>query len=221
VRYRCLILDHDDTVTDSTRTVHYPAYQAVMRELRPGEPVLSFDEWMSRNFHPGILDFLTGELRMDEEELSREYEIWRSFSSEADPPFFDGMLELLDSVRRAGGFIAVVSHSEADLIERNYRSASGGAFVPDIIYGWEMPEERRKPSPWPVLSILERLAVAAEDALVVDDLKPGVDMARAAGVRVAGAGWAYSIDRIRTFMKAYCDFYFESVAELRSHVLDE
>ena len=34
-RYRCLVLDHDDTSVQSTPTVHYPAYVETMRRLRP------------------------------------------------------------------------------------------------------------------------------------------------------------------------------------------
>ncbi len=218
MRYRCLILDHDDTATEGTRTVHYPAYVEVMRRLRPHSPVLTFEEWMIRNCDPGILDFFTKELGMNEVEMQREYEIWRSFSARIDPPFFEGILDLLRDFRERGGTVAVVSHSEAEIIERNYRAAGGGLFIPDAIYGWEVGPERRKPNPWPVLDVLARYEIEPERALVVDDLKPGVDMARAAGVAAGAAGWAYSVARIRSYMSEACDYYFESVASLRRHL---
>ena len=37
LKYQCLVLDHDDTVTDSTAVIHYPAYLDAMRQMRPGE----------------------------------------------------------------------------------------------------------------------------------------------------------------------------------------
>ncbi len=36
LRYRCLVLDHDDTVVDSTATIHHPCFQAFLDEVRPG-----------------------------------------------------------------------------------------------------------------------------------------------------------------------------------------
>jgi phosphoglycolate phosphatase/pyrophosphatase PpaX len=36
LRYRCLLVDHDDTAVDSTSAVHYPAHLEALRELRPG-----------------------------------------------------------------------------------------------------------------------------------------------------------------------------------------
>jgi phosphoglycolate phosphatase/pyrophosphatase PpaX len=50
----------------------------------------------------------------------------------------------------------------------------------------------------------------------VDDLKPGYDMARGAGVDFAAAGWAYDVKEIREFMKQNCDFYLEKIEDLRS-----
>ena len=34
MRYQCLVLDHDDTVVDSTASVHYPAFMETLRRLR-------------------------------------------------------------------------------------------------------------------------------------------------------------------------------------------
>ena len=59
---------------------------------------------------------------------------------------------------------------------------------PSIIYGWELPPEKRKPSIWPVESIIEELHLNKEDVLLVDDLLPGVQMARDAHIDACGAG---------------------------------
>ena len=36
MKYKCLILDHDDTIVDSTRTVNFPAFLDSLSKLRPG-----------------------------------------------------------------------------------------------------------------------------------------------------------------------------------------
>ena len=91
--------------------------------------------------------------------------------------------------------------------------------VPDLIYGWDPDPARRKPSPYPVEQILQALELQPGQVLVVDDLKPGVLMAQAAGVAVAAAGWAHAIPAIRSYMEANCLAYFERVAEFAQFIL--
>ena len=35
LRYRCLVLDHDDTTVDSTRSVNYPQFREALAHFRP------------------------------------------------------------------------------------------------------------------------------------------------------------------------------------------
>jgi phosphoglycolate phosphatase/pyrophosphatase PpaX len=65
---------------------------------------------------------------------------------------------------------------------------------------------------------MESLNLPPEQLLVVDDLKPGYDMARAAGVPFAGAGWANDIPEIEAFMRKNCDRYFKTVAAWRDYL---
>ena len=83
----------------------------------------------------------------------------------------------------------------------------------------DLGPERRKPNPYPVLEALDRLGLQAHEALVVDDLKPGVDMAKAAGVDVAAAGWAHRIPSIRSYMRQNCVALFDTVGEFADFIL--
>ena len=85
--------------------------------------------------------------------------------------------------------------------------------MPDLVFGWELGPDRRKPNPYPVLETIRRLGLEPRDVLVVDDLRPGVDMAKAAGVDAAAAGWAHDISSIREFMRQSCVAYFATVAD--------
>ena len=61
---------------------------------------------------------------------------------------------------------------------------------------------------------MKTFGMAPEELLVIDDLKPGYDMAKAAGVPFAAAGWANDIPEIESFMRKNCGLYFKTVDEL-------
>lgn len=217
MKIKCLILDHDDTVVDSSATVHFPAHLEVMKKLRPNYPIIDLNTWFEKNFDPGIITFLTEEIGLNKEEMDEEYRIWQEFNESRNPPFYPGFPELMRDYIREGGIIAVVSHSTGLHIRRHYEKGAPGV-MPDFIFGWDHDPDRRKPSPWPVIRILEETGLNREDVLVVDDLKPGVEMAKAAGVPVAAAGWGHSIPSIREAMMELCDIWLPDINALKAHL---
>jgi len=103
LRFKCLILDHDDTAVDGTARVHYPAHLQAMALLRPGVTPVDLDEWFRKNFEPGILSFLKDELGMTEAELKLEYDVWREFTTRDRPQFYPGFLEAIADYKDHGG----------------------------------------------------------------------------------------------------------------------
>jgi beta-phosphoglucomutase-like phosphatase (HAD superfamily) len=215
-RYRCLVVDHDDTSVMSTPSIHYPAHVEAMRRLRPGTEPVSLEAFLEKNFDPGFYPFITRELGLSREEVAASYAIWREHTGAAVPPFFPGLLELYAAHKAAGGLLVVVSHSEVPMIERDYRVAGAEAMgaMPDLVFGWDDDEARRKPHPYPLLEAMCLLGLPASELLVVDDLKPGADMAAAAGVDFAAAGWGHSIPSIKSAMLGLCDYYLDRVEDL-------
>ncbi len=219
--YRCLVVDHDDTSVMSTPCIHYPAHVEALRRLRPGREPVSLESYFRKNFDPGLIPFLSEELGMNRAEIEESYHVWREFTTTRVPEFFPGLLEIFSEYKSLGGILVVVSHSEAEMIERDYRQAGHRAFaggemlLPDRIFGWDEDPERRKPHPYPLLETMARFGLEKNELLVVDDLKPGADMAAAAGVAFAAAGWGHSIPEIREAMQGICRYYFESIEDLR------
>ena len=170
------------------------------------------DTFFRKNFDPGVLEFFANDVGLSEKEMEEEEVYWRDYVQHHVPSVYPGMKRIMERFLAEGGIIAVASHSLSYYIERDYKE--NGLPMPHVIYGWEMPKEKRKPAPFALLDLMERYGLSPDEILMVDDLKPGFDMARAAGVPFAAAGWAHDIESISSFMRRHCDFYLPSVSAL-------
>ncbi len=214
MKYKCLVFDHDDTTVNSTAKIHYPSFVDFMKIYRP-EANYTLEEYVRYNFHPGVVAFFSEMCGLNEKELEEEEKFWFSYAKTHVADAFPGIKEIMEMQKAQGGYVAVVSHSYAENILKDY--SYNGLPDPDIILGWEQPKEERKPSPVPIKKIMEKFNLKKEDILVIDDLKPGYDMAKAAGVAFAAACWCFDIPENEEFMRAHADFVFKSVEELKVH----
>ena len=213
MKYKCLVLDHDDTVVNSTATIHFPCFVEYVKKFHPEvthEYTLS--EYFRKNFHPGIISLFCDEVGLSTEELALEEKYWHTYVKSHIPAAYDGMAEIISEFRKRGGIIAVSSHSFSEYIRRDYEHNK--LPMPDFIWGWEIEKERRKPSPATMIELMEKTGLSPEDILVVDDSKPGYDMARAAGCDFAAALWAFDVPEIENFMKDNCDVCFKTTSQL-------
>jgi phosphoglycolate phosphatase/pyrophosphatase PpaX len=145
--------------------------------------------------------------------MREEYRIWRGHVADSVPAFYPGFVEVLRRFGAAGGLIVVVSHSDEEIIRRDYAAGAPGLEL-GAVYGWNEDERRRKPATRPLREIEARHGLSPRDILVVDDLRPGVVMAQGVGADVAAAGWAHRIPEIEAYMREACTFYLEQTAEL-------
>lgn len=210
MRYSCLVLDHDDTVVNSTAVIHFPSFLAYLELVRP-DARYTLEEYFRKNFDPGVISLFRDELGFTDEELDGEYRFWQEYVRSRVPTAYAGMKEILWRFREKGGIITVVSHSTSHNILRDYHE--NGLPEPDAVFGWELPEAQRKPSPYPLEQIMARFSLKPSELLMLDDLKPGFDMAQTCGVDFAAAGWANDIPEIESFMRRYGKYYFKTVAE--------
>ena len=214
MKYKCLVLDHDDTVVRSTATIHYPCFIEYLEKYYPHlVKNYTLESYFVKNFHPGVVELFTEEIGMNEEELRHEEEYWRAYVKNHVPTAYDGIGEIIADFKARGGIVAVDSHSYTEYIERDYKI--NALPTPHVIYGWDIPKDKRKPAPDTIFELMKKYDLGPKEILVVDDLKPGYDMARAAGVNFAAAGWAYDVPEIADFMRKNCDFYLEKVEDLK------
>ena len=218
MRYKCLVFDHDDTVVNSTATIHHPCFEAYLREYFPGRSC-SLEDYFLKNFEPGFIPMCREEYGLTDEDLQIEYRYWQDYVQSRIPQAYPGLRELMERHKAQGGLLAVISHSTAWNIRRDYKA--NGLPEPDLVFGWEQPPERRKPNPWPLEELMRRLSLRPSELLMIDDLKPGYDMARACGVDFAAVGWANDIPQIERFMRENCRLYFKTVEELSAFLEGE
>ena len=211
MKYKCLVFDHDDTVVNSTATIHHPCFVAYLREFYPGE-TMSLEDYFLLNFDPGFVPMCRERYGMTDEDLNHEARYWQRYVKDHIPTAYPGIREIMERQKREGGLVCVVSHSFDYNIRRDYQA--NGLPEPDAVYGWERPEEQRKPHPFPLEDIMARFALGPKELLMIDDLKPGYDMAAAVGVDFAAVGWAYEIPEIECFMRRNRPLYFKKVDEL-------
>lgn len=211
MKYKCLVFDHDDTVVNSTATIHHPCFQDYLDSRCPGK-TCSLENYFLKNFEPGFIEMCRSEYGMDDAALTDELNYWRAYVQAHVPLAYPGIKEIMERQRAEGGLICVVSHSLEQNIRRDY--AANSLPEPDAVYGWDYPAGQRKPAPFPLRDIMRRFGLESGDLLMIDDLKPGYDMARSCGVDFAAAGWANDIEPIERFMRDNCRWYFKSVEQL-------
>ena len=210
LKYKCLVLDHDDTVMDSTTHIHYPSFLLALAELRPGTTI-TLEDYFRVNFDPGFLPYCTKVLGLTDSDMERELEIWKDFVKDHIPTVFPGMAQIIRRQKALGGLVCVISHSFDFNIRRDY--AANGLPEPDLIYGWELPLDIRKPHPWALEQIMERYGLQPDELLM--------DMAKAAGVPFSAACWAYDVPEIREFMQKNCERAFTDPAQLAEYLFGE
>lgn len=215
MQYSCLILDHDDTVVRSTVQMHYPAYLHTMALLRPNVTPLTCEEFQQACDHPGLMALYEHTYGFTKEELAFELEDWRRFVKETVPDAFAGLDGVLTAYRQAGGIIVVVSHSDEQLIQRDYLHHFG--FLPHKIYDLSYPNN--KPDPHPVKEVMKTYGLTSRQVLVVDDLPIGKQMADRAGVDFAYAGWSCNPPSIHERMTAQCAVWLQKPQQLADLLL--
>lgn len=217
LKYKCLIFDHDDTAVKSTPDIHYPSFVQALKELKPNEKPITLEEFVGYCFNPGFSSLCKDIIQFTEIEQQHQQRVWKKYTESQIPDFYEHFPEIIQEFKARGGIVTVVSHSERNRIERDYSIHCG--FSPDEIFGWELEEHQRKPHPYPIKQILARFNLKETEVLVLDDLKPGMMMARSCNVDFAAAGWSHSISEIKKQMKLEADYYFETVEEFKNFVL--
>lgn len=218
LKYKCLVLDHDDTVVQSEATVNYPFFVEFLKEYRPGMTITAH-EYVSECYDPGYIEMCRRRFDFTDEELDTEYNAWKEHIKTTIPAPYPGIQRIIERQKAEGGIVCVSSQSAQINILRDYRAHFG--LEPDEIFGWDLEPEHRKPSPYAIRRVMEKYSLSPADILVIDDMKPAVEMARRGGVQIAFAGWGRAeFPQICWEMETLCDHSFYSTESLEKFLFD-
>ena len=218
LKYRCLVLDHDDTVVQTERTIGFPYFRDFIERIRPG-CTLTFSEYVRDCNNMVFADMCTQRWKMTEQELQEEYLGWKAYSRINIPEVCDGIHRVIRRQKEAGGVLCVSSLSTREIIERDFLHHFG--ILPDAIYDYDLPPHQRKPNPYALEDIMRQYQLQPEDILVVDDMKLGCVMAQKVGAATAFAAWSkQDFPVLCKEMESLCDYTFRTAEELE-HFLFE
>ena len=219
LKYRCLVLDHDDTVVQTEKTIGYPYFCYILDQFRPGETI-SLHDYVRDCHELGFAEMCRRRWNFTEQEQSDEYKGWMEYVITHIPEIFPGIEQVVRRQKEEGGLVCVVSHSSVQNITRDYAALIG--VQPDAIYGWDYPEELRKPNPFPLLDIMEKYRLEPKDILVVDDMKLAWKMAEPVGIDVAFAAWGkQDFPELAQEMRSLCAWSFDEPLELVKFLFEE
>lgn len=219
LKYPCLVLDHDDTVVQSEKAIGYPFFCEILNEYRPGQTI-SLADYVRDCHNLGFANMCRKRWQFTEQELVDEYMGWMEYIKTHVPPPYPGIGDVIRRQKAEGGLVVVVSHSSIMNITRDYELHFG--LAPDAIYGWDLPEEKRKPNPWPLEDIMARYGLSPKDLLVVDDMKLAWMMSKPLGVEIAFAAWGkIDFPELAQEMREICDYSFDTAQDLEHFLFDE
>ena len=219
LKYKCLVLDHDDTVVQSMKTLSYPFFLYELEQFRPGE-IISLEDYVLECHRIGFAELCRQRFRFTDEEMKIEHRQWMEYIMSHIPDPYPGISEIIHRQKEEGGLICVVSHSHADNISRDYAAHFG--VQPDAIYGWELEPHQRKPNPWPLEDLMKKFRLKPEELLVVDDMKLAWQMANPGGVDVAFAAWGkQEFPELSQEMRRLCRYSFDQPRELEAFLFGE
>ena len=218
LKYKCLVLDHDDTVVQTERYIGFPYFKKYLDQIRPNNG-LTFEEYVKDCSNMVFADMCRKRWKMTDAECEAEYAGWCNYYRTNPHPIFPGIERIIHRQKEEGGLVCVVSLSPAQDILRDYEEHFG--MIPDALFDHDMPHHMRKPNPYPLEQIIERFHLKPEEILVVDDMKLAWLMAHPLGVAVAYAAWSkVDFPELTGERREICEYSFDSTEQLEKFLFE-
>jgi beta-phosphoglucomutase family hydrolase len=179
-RNKAVIWDMDGVIAD-TAPYHQRAWQEVFRKRDKSYTEDNFRSNFGKRNDTIIRNILGSQVSAEEmEAITTEKEMSFRESARGNIKPLPGAIELLRSLREHGFSQALGSSAPIENIRLVTRQLGIEGFFPVIVSGKEVAEG--KPSPQGFLLAAEKLGIAPQDCVVIEDATAGVTAAKRAGM---------------------------------------
>lgn len=134
---------------------------------------------------------------------------WDKYTNEV--PLKPGVAEFLKDCKESGIKLGIATSNSRELVRNIVQVHKLQDYFSSIVTGCDV--ERGKPAPDVYLTAARQLQVLPERCLVFEDIIPGIQAGKNAGMRVCAVEDAYSMS-VKEEKKALADYYIESYAGL-------
>ncbi|MEW5745138.1 MAG: HAD-IA family hydrolase [Nitrospirota bacterium] len=202
-----IIFDLDGTLVDSSRDIANAVNHAIapygVQPLTVKETIGLIGEGVTRLMEKVIAK---EHLNAGRDALVDRFLAYYAEHLVDETTVYPGVRETLEQL--TGCRKAVISNKREALSVKILEKLALAKYL-DIIVGSDTTEER-KPSPLPILYVLDRFGINARDAVMVGDSNYDIEAGKAAGIRTVSVTYGYkTLDFLRG-----SDFIIESMFEL-------
>jgi len=186
---RAALFDLDGTLVDSLGDLTDAVNHMLAGFGRPSLTVSAVRRLVGKGAHDLVRRALGTE---SQDDITRALELFVAYNSEhiADKSaLYPGVPEALRQLAESGIRMAVISNKN-EVLCNLVMEALGLARQFEIICGGDTFPEM-KPSPLPLLRVVERLGVAAHEAVMIGDSINDVRAGQQAGITTIGCTWGY------------------------------
>ena len=136
---------------------------------------------------------------------------WDKYTYEV--PVKDGVTELLEYCMEHGIKVGIATSNSRELVENVVKARHLDRYFDCIMTGCDV--EKGKPAPDIYLAVAKELGVAPENCLVFEDIIPGIQAGKAAGMRVCAVYDQYSEhqDAEKRTLADYYTYHFKELME--------
>ncbi|MCA9725030.1 MAG: pyrophosphatase PpaX [Kurthia sp.] len=184
MHYKGLLFDFDGTLLDTNELIMETFYHV----LSPKFPGKYKKENMAQFIGPSLKETFTMIDAQNTEALIEEYIAWNRVHHDELVSEFDGVVEVLTQLKRAGLKLAIVSTKRREAILTGLHVLGVEELFDVIISNDEV--EHTKPHPEPVLLALQELGLQKHEVIMIGDNYHDIEGGQNAGVHTAGVAWS-------------------------------
>jgi phosphoglycolate phosphatase len=193
---RLLVFDLDGTLVDSSRDIA-ASVNAALARVAPGTAAIPLDAILSY-VGEGARLLVERSLRHSGLGLSADQVLTVYLECYAErlldtTRLYPGVAEALEAL--AGTTLAVLTNKPGDLSRAILKGLGVAGRFARVRGAGDVPS--RKPDPAGLLGLMAEVSAMASETWMVGDSATDVDVARAAGVRVAGVTWGFHPGALR------------------------